>query len=108
MLPTGRHVLGRGAADAGDRSSHDEPPEALDDGRAIDGSLAIDDAAHHVDNRRTPVRRRHDPARWQNAQAALSLANYGYVLEVGKIVLQNTGQALLVDENVRKVYLGED
>jgi len=44
----------------------------------------------------------------QNAQAALSLANYGYVLEVGKIVLENTGEALLVDENVRKVYLGED
>ena len=36
----------------------------------------------------------------QNAQAALSLANYGYVLEVGKIVLENTGKALLVDENV--------
>jgi branched-chain amino acid transport system ATP-binding protein len=44
----------------------------------------------------------------QNAQAALSLADYGYVLEVGKIVLQNTGQALLGDENVRKAYLGED
>ena len=44
----------------------------------------------------------------QNAQAALSLANYGYVLEVGKIVLENTGEALLVDDNVRKVYLGED
>lgn len=44
----------------------------------------------------------------QNAQAALSLADYGYVLEVGKIVLENTGEALLVDENVRKVYLGED
>jgi branched-chain amino acid transport system ATP-binding protein len=44
----------------------------------------------------------------QNAPAALSLANYGYVLEVGKIVLENTGEALLVDENVRKAYLGED
>jgi branched-chain amino acid transport system ATP-binding protein len=44
----------------------------------------------------------------QNAQAALSLADYGYVLEVGKIVLENTGKALLVDENVRKVYLGEE
>jgi branched-chain amino acid transport system ATP-binding protein len=44
----------------------------------------------------------------QNAPAALSLANYGYLLEVGKIVLENTGQALLVDENVRKAYLGED
>ena len=44
----------------------------------------------------------------QNAQAALSLADYGYVLEVGKIVLENTGQELLGDENVRKAYLGED
>lgn len=44
----------------------------------------------------------------QNAQAALSLADYGYVLEVGKIVLENTGPALLTDENVRKAYLGED
>ncbi len=44
----------------------------------------------------------------QNAQAALSLADHGYVLEVGKIVLEGTGRALLTDENVRKAYLGED
>lgn len=44
----------------------------------------------------------------QNAQAALSLADYGYVLEVGTIVLEDTGKNLLVDENVRKAYLGED
>jgi branched-chain amino acid transport system ATP-binding protein len=44
----------------------------------------------------------------QNAQAALSLADYGYVLEVGKIVLEDTGPRLLTDENVRKAYLGED
>jgi branched-chain amino acid transport system ATP-binding protein len=44
----------------------------------------------------------------QNAQAALSLADYGYVLEVGKIVLEDTGKKLLTDENVRKAYLGED
>ena len=44
----------------------------------------------------------------QNAQAALSLADYGYVLEVGKIVLQDTGPRLLTDDNVRKAYLGED
>jgi len=44
----------------------------------------------------------------QNAQAALSLADYGYVLEVGKIVLEDTGKNLLTDENVRKAYLGED
>ena len=44
----------------------------------------------------------------QNAQAALSLADHGYVLEVGKIVLDGTGEALLNDENVRKAYLGEE
>ncbi|MFG2331276.1 ABC transporter ATP-binding protein [Streptomyces sp. NPDC048604] len=44
----------------------------------------------------------------QNAQAALSLADYGYVLEVGKIKLSGTGPDLLVDDEVRKTYLGED
>jgi branched-chain amino acid transport system ATP-binding protein len=44
----------------------------------------------------------------QNAQAALSLADHGYVLEVGKIVLQGTGKDLLVNDAVRKAYLGED
>jgi branched-chain amino acid transport system ATP-binding protein len=44
----------------------------------------------------------------QNAQAALSLANHGYVLEVGKIVLKGTGPELLSSDEVRKAYLGED
>ncbi|MFD6619486.1 ABC transporter ATP-binding protein [Streptomyces albidoflavus] len=44
----------------------------------------------------------------QNAQAALSLADQGHVMEVGSIVLSGTGQDLLVDESVRKAYLGED
>jgi branched-chain amino acid transport system ATP-binding protein len=44
----------------------------------------------------------------QNAQAALSLADHGYVLEVGKIVLKGTGKDLLVNDDVRKAYLGED
>ncbi|MGO1974339.1 MAG: ABC transporter ATP-binding protein [Propionibacteriaceae bacterium] len=44
----------------------------------------------------------------QNAQAALSLADHGYVLEVGKIVLADTGANLLNDDSVRKAYLGED
>ena len=44
----------------------------------------------------------------QNAQAALSLADYGYVLETGMITLHNSGKALLSDEGVRKAYLGED
>ncbi|WP_432086496.1 ABC transporter ATP-binding protein [Streptomyces sp. bgisy095] len=44
----------------------------------------------------------------QNAQAALSLADHGYVLEVGTIKLSGTGQDLLVNDDVRKTYLGED
>ncbi|GAA3791452.1 ABC transporter ATP-binding protein [Streptomyces coacervatus] len=44
----------------------------------------------------------------QNAQAALSLADQGHVMEVGNIVLSGTGQDLLHDESVRKAYLGED
>lgn len=44
----------------------------------------------------------------QNAQAALSLADHGYVLEVGSIVLDGSGAQLLADDKVRKAYLGED
>ena len=44
----------------------------------------------------------------QNAQAALKRANKGYVLEVGKIVLDGTGKELLASDEVRKAYLGED
>jgi branched-chain amino acid transport system ATP-binding protein len=43
----------------------------------------------------------------QNAMAALSIANYGYVLETGKIVLEGDGASLLDDPQVRKAYLGE-
>ena len=44
----------------------------------------------------------------QNAQAALSLADHGYVIETGVIVLDGPGEQLLHDEGVRKAYLGED
>ncbi|MEU4389381.1 ABC transporter ATP-binding protein [Kribbella sp. NPDC023855] len=44
----------------------------------------------------------------QNAQAALKRADYGYVLEVGKIVLSGSGSELLDNDDVRKAYLGED
>ena len=44
----------------------------------------------------------------QNAQAALTLADHGYVIETGVIVLDGPGQQLLHDEGVRKAYLGED
>ena len=42
----------------------------------------------------------------QNAQAALSVADRGYVLETGKIVTTGTGTELLEDEAVKKAYLG--
>jgi len=43
----------------------------------------------------------------QNAKAALEIANYGYVLETGNIVLKGNGKSLLANENVKKAYLGE-
>lgn len=42
----------------------------------------------------------------QNAFAALRVAHYAYVLEVGRIVLEGTGPALLADDRVREAYLG--
>jgi branched-chain amino acid transport system ATP-binding protein len=44
----------------------------------------------------------------QNAAQALGLANRGYVLETGEIVLTGTGQELLSDDRVRAAYLGEE
>ncbi len=42
----------------------------------------------------------------QNAQAALSVADRGYVLETGKIVTSGTGQELLASPEIKKAYLG--
>ena len=42
----------------------------------------------------------------QNANKALSIADRGYVLETGKIVLSGTGEELLASDEVRKAYLG--
>lgn len=42
----------------------------------------------------------------QNANQALKLADRGYVLENGKIVLQDSGDALLINEAVQQAYLG--
>jgi branched-chain amino acid transport system ATP-binding protein len=43
----------------------------------------------------------------QNALMALAIADRGYVLQTGEIVLADTGAALLKNERVRKAYLGE-
>ena len=42
----------------------------------------------------------------QNAQAALSIADRGYVLETGKIVTSGTGTELLASPEIKKAYLG--
>lgn len=42
----------------------------------------------------------------QNARLALRSSSYGYVLENGKIVLEDKGSALLMNERVQKAYLG--
>ena len=42
----------------------------------------------------------------QNANLALEISHYGYVLETGKIILQNESAALRQDPKVRSAYLG--
>ncbi|WP_072821355.1 ABC transporter ATP-binding protein [Modicisalibacter ilicicola] len=42
----------------------------------------------------------------QNAHRALSIADRGYVLEHGRMVLADTGEALLANDEVRRAYLG--
>jgi branched-chain amino acid transport system ATP-binding protein len=44
----------------------------------------------------------------QNAAQALALANRGYVLETGDLVLEGTGSELLADDRIRAAYLGEE
>jgi branched-chain amino acid transport system ATP-binding protein len=43
----------------------------------------------------------------QNAAMALQIADRGYVLETGRVALEGLGKELLVNEQVRKTYLGE-
>ena len=42
----------------------------------------------------------------QNAREALGMAHHGYVLAMGKNVLDDKGEALLKNENVGRLYLG--
>lgn len=43
----------------------------------------------------------------QNANMALKIADYGYVLQTGNITMSGTGAELLANEEVRKAYLGK-
>ncbi len=42
----------------------------------------------------------------QNAQIALNTADYGYVLEIGRIVMANEASVLLASEDIQEFYLG--
>ena len=42
----------------------------------------------------------------QNANMALHIADYGYVLEVGRIVMEDTCKRLLEKEDIKEFYLG--
>jgi branched-chain amino acid transport system ATP-binding protein len=42
----------------------------------------------------------------QNARAALRIADHGYVMEAGRIILEGPARSLLEDEGVRRAYLG--
>ena len=44
----------------------------------------------------------------QNARAALKISDRGYVMETGKVVLQGSADELLVDDDVKRAYLGRD
>ena len=44
----------------------------------------------------------------QNARQALTVADRGYVLETGEVVLAGTGRDLLADDRIRAAYLGEE
>jgi branched-chain amino acid transport system ATP-binding protein len=44
----------------------------------------------------------------QNAKAALAIADRGYVLETGKIILQGPAEDLLANNDVQRAYLGRD
>ena len=43
----------------------------------------------------------------QNANMALKVADYGYVMETGRISLTGTGAELLANEQVKELYLGK-
>ena len=105
--PARRHHVGWRAADAGHRPRADEPAPSAAARRTPHWGLApliIAQIFEIIQKIRTEgvtvflVE--------QNANRALQLADRGYVLENGRIVLQDTGSNLLANEEVRKAYLG--
>lgn len=44
----------------------------------------------------------------QNARMALEVADRGYVFKIGEIFMDDTGENLLSNEEVREAFLGEE
>jgi branched-chain amino acid transport system ATP-binding protein len=44
----------------------------------------------------------------QNAKAALKMADRGYVLETGKVILEGMASELLINKEVQRAYLGKE
>lgn len=44
----------------------------------------------------------------QNAEIALEVSHYGYVLETGRVVREGRAEDLLRDDHVTRIYLGTD
>ncbi|MCX5734987.1 MAG: branched-chain amino acid ABC transporter ATP-binding protein, partial [candidate division NC10 bacterium] len=44
----------------------------------------------------------------QNARGALAIADRGYVLEAGRVVLEGTAEELLANKDVQRAYLGRE
>lgn len=42
----------------------------------------------------------------QSLHKALAIADYGYVIQTGRIVMEGSGQELLHNEDIKKAYLG--
>ena len=106
--PAGRHAVRRRAADAGDRPGADGAAAAAAAGRAVAGAGAAPGGRDLRDHRaRSTAQGTTILLVEQNARTALQIANRGYVLETGRVVLSDTAANLATNERVRKAYLGE-
>lgn len=95
-------------ADARHREGAHGPPEADHDGRALDGACAAGHQGYFLDRHETPGEGNTVLLVEQNAKAALGIADRGYVLETGRIIMQGTAEDLLSNREVQRAYLGRD
>jgi branched-chain amino acid transport system ATP-binding protein len=102
----GRHLVRRRAADAGDRPRPDGQPAGAAARRAKHGTGAPSGAEDLRDRRRHPQARRAGAAGGAERVPALTIADYGYVIETGEVVQEGPGHELLANPQVKEAYLG--